>query len=140
MTIGCRDKAPSYAVAEERDGGGMPADGHRQRVTGVGTANVFGSKDYSMRIWLKPDAMAQYGLVPDDVTNVINDQNIEAAPGKFGENSNQSFQYIIRYNDWFFFLNGNILESVQSDEFQIVLFPDSSGDTACIHFSCFPNL
>jgi HAE1 family hydrophobic/amphiphilic exporter-1 len=68
-----------------------------QRVTGVGNANVFGSKDYSMRIWLKPDVMAQYGLVPDDITAVINDQNIEAAPGKFGENSNQSFQYIIRY-------------------------------------------
>lgn len=68
-----------------------------QRVTGVGNANVFGSKDYSMRIWLKPDAMAQYGLVPDDITAVINDQNIEAAPGKFGENSDQSFQYIIRY-------------------------------------------
>ena len=68
-----------------------------QRVTGVGTANVFGSKDYSMRIWLKPDVMSRYGLIPDDITNVINDQNIEAAPGKFGENSNQSFEYIIRY-------------------------------------------
>jgi len=68
-----------------------------QRVTGVGTANVFGSRDYSMRIWLKPDAMAQYGLVPDDINSVINDQNIEAAPGRFGENSNQSFQYVIRY-------------------------------------------
>ena len=68
-----------------------------QRVTGVGNADVFGSRDYSMRIWLKPDAMLQYGLVPDDVTNAINEQNIEAAPGKFGENSNQSFQYVIRY-------------------------------------------
>ena len=68
-----------------------------QRVTGVGNANVFGSKDYSMRIWLKPDVMAQYGLVPDDINTVINDQNIEAAPGKFGENSNQSFEYVIRY-------------------------------------------
>jgi len=68
-----------------------------QRVTGVGNANVFGSRDYSMRIWLKPDVMAQYGLVPDDINTVINDQNIEAAPGKFGENSNQSFEYVIRY-------------------------------------------
>jgi HAE1 family hydrophobic/amphiphilic exporter-1 len=68
-----------------------------QRVTGVGNADVFGSRDYSMRIWLKPDMMAQYGLIPDDITNVINEQNIEAAPGKFGENSNQSFQYVIRY-------------------------------------------
>jgi len=68
-----------------------------QRVTGVGNANVFGSRDYSMRIWLKPDVMAQYGLIPDDITNIINEQNIEAAPGKFGENSNQSFEYVIRY-------------------------------------------
>ena len=47
-----------------------------QRVTGVGNANIFGSKDYSMRIWLKPDVMSRYGLVPDDITNAINEQNI----------------------------------------------------------------
>jgi HAE1 family hydrophobic/amphiphilic exporter-1 len=68
-----------------------------QRVTGVGTADVFGSRDYSMRIWLKPDAMSRYGLIPDDINTAINEQNIEAAPGKFGENSNQSFEYVIRY-------------------------------------------
>ena len=68
-----------------------------QRVTGVGDAQVFGSRDYSMRIWLKPDVMSHYGLIPDDITEVLNEQNIEAAPGKFGENSNQSFQYVIRY-------------------------------------------
>ncbi|WP_183561420.1 efflux RND transporter permease subunit [Mucilaginibacter sp. SP1R1] len=68
-----------------------------QRVTGVGNAEVFGSRDYSMRIWLKPDVMSRYGLIPDDITDALNEQNIEAAPGKFGENSNQSFQYVIRY-------------------------------------------
>jgi HAE1 family hydrophobic/amphiphilic exporter-1 len=68
-----------------------------QRVTGVGNANVFGSRDYSMRIWLKPDVMSRYSLIPDDITDALNEQNIEAAPGKFGENSNQSFQYVIRY-------------------------------------------
>ncbi len=68
-----------------------------QRVTGVGDANVFGSRDYSMRIWLKPDVMSRYGLIPDDINTAINEQNIEAAPGKFGENSKQSFQYVIRY-------------------------------------------
>ena len=68
-----------------------------QRVTGVGSVNLFSSRDYSMRIWLKPDAMSQYGLIPDDITQAINEQNIEAAPGKFGENSDQSFQYVIRY-------------------------------------------
>ncbi|PWK79842.1 HAE1 family hydrophobic/amphiphilic exporter-1 [Mucilaginibacter oryzae] len=68
-----------------------------QRVTGVGQAQVFGSKDYSMRIWLKPDIMSRYGLVPDDITEALNEQNIEAAPGKFGENSHEPFQYVLRY-------------------------------------------
>jgi HAE1 family hydrophobic/amphiphilic exporter-1 len=68
-----------------------------QRVNGVGTVQIFTQKDYSMRIWLKPDVMSRYGLVPDDITQALNDQNIEAAPGKFGENSNESFQYVIRY-------------------------------------------
>jgi HAE1 family hydrophobic/amphiphilic exporter-1 len=68
-----------------------------QRVNGVGNVQIFTQRDYSMRIWLKPDAMSHYGLVPDDITNVLNEQNIEAAPGKFGENSNESFQYVIRY-------------------------------------------
>ncbi|WP_295673669.1 efflux RND transporter permease subunit [uncultured Mucilaginibacter sp.] len=68
-----------------------------QRVNGVGTVQIFTQRDYSMRIWLKPDVMSRYGLVPDDVTQALNDQNIEAAPGKFGENSNESFQYVIRY-------------------------------------------
>ncbi|MDB4920436.1 efflux RND transporter permease subunit [Mucilaginibacter sp.] len=68
-----------------------------QRVNGVGNTQIFTSKDYSMRIWLKPDVMASYSLVPDDITNALNEQNIEAAPGKFGENSNESFQYVIKY-------------------------------------------
>jgi HAE1 family hydrophobic/amphiphilic exporter-1 len=68
-----------------------------QRVNGVGNTQIFTSKDYSMRIWLKPDVMASYQLVPDDITQALNEQNIEAAPGKFGENSNESFQYVIKY-------------------------------------------
>jgi HAE1 family hydrophobic/amphiphilic exporter-1 len=68
-----------------------------QRVTGVGDATVFGSKDYAMRIWLKPDIMQQYGLIPSDISAVLAEQNIEAAPGKFGENSDQAFQYTIKY-------------------------------------------
>ena len=67
-----------------------------QRVPGVGDANVLGT-DYSMRIWLKPDVMAQYHLVPSDVSTVLAEQNVEAAPGSFGEQGNQSFQYTIRY-------------------------------------------
>src|SRR6201996_3850022 len=68
-----------------------------QRVNGVGNVQIFTSRDYSLRIWLKPDVMSRYGLVPDDITAALNEQNIEAAPGKFGENSNESFQYVIRY-------------------------------------------
>jgi HAE1 family hydrophobic/amphiphilic exporter-1 len=69
-----------------------------QRVNGVGAASVFGSAmTYSMRIWLKPDMMSVYGITPDDVTNALNEQNLDAAPGKFGENDNQSFQYVITY-------------------------------------------
>ena len=53
--------------------------------------------DYSMRIWLKPDVMAQYGLMPSDISAVLAEQNIEAAPGQFGEKGEQSFQYIMKY-------------------------------------------
>ncbi len=67
-----------------------------KRVNGVGDATVLG-QDYSMRIWLKPDVMAQYKLVPNDIAGVLAEQNIEAAPGQFGERGNQSFQYTIRY-------------------------------------------
>ncbi len=68
-----------------------------QRVTGVGSATVFGTRDYSMRIWLKPDVMANYGLIPSDISTALAEQNIEAAPGKLGENSGQAFQYILKY-------------------------------------------
>ena len=67
-----------------------------QRVNGVGDATVLG-QDYSMRIWLKPDVMAQYKLIPNDIAGALAEQNIEAAPGQFGERGNQSFQYTIRY-------------------------------------------
>ena len=67
-----------------------------QRVPGVGDAMVLGA-DYSMRIWLKPDIMAQYKLMPSDITLALAEQNIEAAPGQFGESGDQSFQYIMKY-------------------------------------------
>ncbi len=67
-----------------------------KRVSGVGEAMAFGA-DYSMRIWLKPDVMAQYGLMPGDITAALAEQNIEAAPGSFGDQGNQTFQYTMRY-------------------------------------------
>ena len=67
-----------------------------QRVNGVGDVMSFGG-DYSMRIWIKPEVMAQYGLTPTDVAAVLQDQNVEAAPGSFGAQGNQSFQYTLKY-------------------------------------------
>jgi len=68
-----------------------------QRISGVAQALVFSSKNYSMRIWLKPDRLTANNLSPQDVTNAIKDQNIEAAPGRLGQNSPESFEYIIKY-------------------------------------------
>ena len=68
-----------------------------KRINGVGNVTAFGARDYAMRIWLKPDVMSSYGLTPTDVNNALAEQNIDAAPGKFGENSNQIFQYTIQY-------------------------------------------
>ncbi|MET0638129.1 MAG: efflux RND transporter permease subunit [Chitinophagaceae bacterium] len=68
-----------------------------QRVAGVGQAQVFGAKDYSMRIWLKPDRLTAYHLGVNEVLNAIHEQNIEAAPGRFGQGSTASFEYILKY-------------------------------------------
>lgn len=67
-----------------------------QRVQGVGEALVMGT-DYSMRIWLNPERMAQYHIMPSDVSNALAQQNIEAAPGTIGERERQTFQYTLRY-------------------------------------------
>jgi hydrophobe/amphiphile efflux-1 (HAE1) family protein len=68
-----------------------------QRVPGVGQAQVFGTKDYSMRIWLKPDRLAANNLSPQDVLNAIKDQNLEAAPGRLGQSSAEVFEYVLKY-------------------------------------------
>ncbi len=68
-----------------------------QRVPGVGQAQVFGAKDYSMRIWLKPDRLASNNISVQEVLSAIQDQNVEAAPGRFGEGSSASFEYILKY-------------------------------------------
>ena len=68
-----------------------------QRIPGVAQALVFSSKNYSMRIWLKPDRLTANNLSAQDVVNAIKDQNIEAAPGRLGQNSPESFEYIIKY-------------------------------------------
>jgi HAE1 family hydrophobic/amphiphilic exporter-1 len=90
-----------------------------QRVSGVGDASVFGGKDYSMRVWLKPDVMAAYGLMPSDVISALNEQSLEAAPGRLGERNEQSFEYVLKYKG----------KLSQPDEFEnIVIRADKQGN------------
>ena len=94
-----------------------------KRVAGVGEAMVMGA-DYSMRVWLKPDAMAKYSLIPSDVVAALGEQNIEAAPGQFGEQGDQSFQYVLRYK-------GRL---VTAEEFgNIILRTNDTGETIYLH-------
>ncbi|MDT3403391.1 efflux RND transporter permease subunit [Mucilaginibacter terrae] len=69
-----------------------------KRIPGVGSATIFGGvKDYSMRVWLNPTQMAAYKITPAEVMAAIQDKNLEAAPGKLGERSNEAFEYVIKY-------------------------------------------
>jgi hydrophobe/amphiphile efflux-1 (HAE1) family protein len=68
-----------------------------KRVPGVGQAQSFGAKDYSMRVWLNPQKMAAYGLIPADVNQAIADQSLESAPGKLGQESHAALEYVMRY-------------------------------------------
>ena len=69
-----------------------------KRIQGIGSAMIFGGvKDYSMRIWLNPGQMAAHQVTPAEVTAAIQDKNLEAAPGKFGERSTETFEYVIKY-------------------------------------------
>ena len=90
-----------------------------QRVNGVGEASVFGGKDYSMRIWLKPEVMATYSLMPSDITAALSEQNLEAAPGRLGERNEQSFEYVLKYKG----------KLTQPSEFEnIVIKADKNGN------------
>ncbi len=89
-----------------------------QRVKGVGDVMVMGA-DYSMRIWLDPEKMAQYGLVPTDVAGILAEQNIEAAPGAIGERENQTYQYTLRYR-------GRLQEAEEFENLVIRSNPDGT--------------
>ncbi|MFD1141660.1 efflux RND transporter permease subunit [Larkinella insperata] len=76
-----------------------------KRIDGVGFVDILGAREYSMRVWLKPDRLTAYAVSPDDVINAIRKQNVEAAPGKAGESSDrdaQVLQYVLRYTGKFF--------------------------------------
>jgi len=68
-----------------------------QRIPGVADAQPFGTKDYSMRIWLKPDRLMANNLSPIEVTNAIRDQSLEAAPGRLGQSSKEVYEYVLKY-------------------------------------------
>ncbi|WP_277638438.1 efflux RND transporter permease subunit [Bacteroides graminisolvens] len=95
-----------------------------KRIYGVGNASVSGAKDYSMRIWFKPDRMTSYKINPSEVIAALTDQNIEAAPGELGQNSNQSFQYTLKYTGRYNSAEefGNII--VRHDKGQVLRLKD----------------
>ena len=68
-----------------------------KRINGVGDVSVFGAKNYAMRIWLQPEKLAAYNLMPADVTAAINEQSLEAAAGSLGQNNAEAFEYVIKY-------------------------------------------
>lgn len=105
-----------------------------QRVPGVGQAMVFGAKDYSMRIWLKPDRLTAHNLSTQDVLNKIRDQNLEAAPGRFGQGSTASFEYILKYK-------GKLTKNEDYENIILRSSPDGSSirlkDVARVEFGSF---
>ncbi len=93
-----------------------------KRISGVGKTQLFGS-NYSMRLWLKPDKMAQYGLIPDDISNVLAGQNIEAATGSFGANHQTANEYTMKYR-------GRLSTAEEFGELVIKSLP--GGDVLCL--------
>ncbi|KQS33329.1 efflux RND transporter permease subunit [Dyadobacter sp. Leaf189] len=93
-----------------------------KRIDGVGRAQIMGSKDYSMRVWLKPDRMNSYNVSADEVVQAIRDQNVVAAPGKTGVASGreqQVLQYVLKYT-------GKLFEPEQYDNIVLRSNPDGS--------------
>lgn len=105
-----------------------------QRVPGVGQAMVFGAKDYSMRIWLNPDRLTANNLSPTEVLNAIRDQNLEAAPGRFGQSSSASFEYILKHK-------GKLSKNADYENIILKSSPDGSAvrlkDVARVEFGAF---
>lgn len=91
-----------------------------KRINGVGDVQTPGMKTYSMRIWLKPEKMKQYDLVPSDISAALAEQNIEAAPGSFGEQSNMTYEYTMRYK-------GRL--KTEKEYGDIIISTDNSGQT-----------
>ena len=91
-----------------------------KRINGVGDVQSPSTRNYSMRIWLKPEKMKEYGLVPSDISNALAEQNIEAAPGSFGESSDMQYEYTLRYK-------GRLKTPIEYEN--ILIKSDASGQT-----------
>ena len=105
-----------------------------KRIDGVGLVEIMGSRDYAMRVWLNPNRLAAYNMVPQDVTEAIRNQNIEAAPGKTGISSDklpQQLQYVLQYT-------GKFSTAEEYGEIVLKALPDGSllrlKDVATIEF------
>ncbi|KXH85060.1 efflux RND transporter permease subunit [Chryseobacterium kwangjuense] len=105
-----------------------------KRVKGVGDAMVYGNKDYSMRVWLDPNKLTSYNLTPSDVSRAIQTQNLEAAPGRFGERSKEAMEYVLRYK-------GKFTEPEQYENIVIKALSDGSvlklKDVAKVEFGAY---
>lgn len=105
-----------------------------KRVKGVGDAMVYGNKDYSMRVWLDPNKLTSYSLTPSDVSRAIQTQNLEAAPGRFGERSKEAMEYVLRYK-------GKFTEPEQYENIVIKALSDGSvlklKDVAKVEFGAY---
>jgi HAE1 family hydrophobic/amphiphilic exporter-1 len=105
-----------------------------QRVPGVGQAQVFGARDYSMRIWLKPDRLTAYNLSAQEVLASIKEQNVEAAPGRLGQSSTSSFEYVLKYK-------GKLSKNEDYENIILKAMPDGSviklKDVARVEFGSF---
>ncbi|GAA4340543.1 efflux RND transporter permease subunit [Flaviaesturariibacter amylovorans] len=105
-----------------------------QRVHGVGQAQVFGAKDYAMRIWLKPERLTAYNLSAQEVLAAIREQNLEAAPGRLGQGSSASFEYVLKYK-------GKLSKNEEYEDIILKAAPDGSvvrlKDVARVEFGSF---
>lgn len=90
-----------------------------KRIPGVGQAQIFGAKDYAMRVWLKPAQLSAYNVTPTEVMAAIRDQSLEAAPGKFGEGTDEPLSYVINYQ-------GKFNKPEQFEKIVIRVAPDGS--------------
>ncbi|MFT4203339.1 MAG: efflux RND transporter permease subunit [Chitinophagaceae bacterium] len=105
-----------------------------QRIPGVAQAQVFGSQDYSMRIWLQPDRLAANNLSPQDVLKAVQNQSLEAAPGRLGQSSKETFEFILKYK-------GKLNKPEQYENIVVKAHPDGSmlrlKDVARVQFGSY---